>query len=70
MAMENEKHKGWNERNVNIFCSIEANDDSVDSLSGDTNSFDCEYSLRLTLLQLRLRLMKIKYHLILYQASC
>ena len=36
--MENEKHKGWNEYNKNIFCSIEADDDSVDILDGDTNS--------------------------------
>ena len=37
-TMENEKHKGWNEYNKNIFCSIEADDDSVDILDGDTNS--------------------------------
>lgn len=68
--MEKEKLDGWNEPNNNIFCSIETDEVPEDILDDDTNSFDCEYSLRLTLLQLRLRLMKIRYHLILYQASC
>ena len=68
--MEKEKLDGWNEPNNNIFCSIEADDDSVDSLDGDTNIFNREYSMLYTLAHLRLRMKKLQYHLILFPASC
>ena len=68
--MEKEKLDGWNERNNSIFCSIEADEDTEDSLDDETNSFNQEYSMLYTLAHLRLRLMKIKNHLILFQASC
>ena len=70
MAMENEKHNGWNECNKNIFCSIEADDDSVDRLDGDTNNFNSEYSMRFSLSLLQLCLNKIKYHMKIHPASC
>lgn len=70
MTMEKEKLEGWNERNNSIFCSIEADDDTVDSLDDDTNSFNHEYSLLYTLVHLRLRMKKIEYHMIIFPAFC
>lgn len=68
--MENEKHKGWNECNKNIFCSIEADDVTKDRWDGDTNNFNSEYSMRFSLSLLQLCLNKIKYHMKIYPASC
>jgi len=68
--MENEKHKGWNECNRNIFCSIEADDVTKDCWDSDTNSFNCEYSMLYTLAHLEFRMKKIEYQLMLFQATC
>ena len=68
--MEKEKLNGWNERNNSIFCSIETDEDPEDILDDDTNSFNYDKSFIYTLSVLRYRLMKIEYHLIIFQASC